>query len=1103
MKKWHGVIRRARVAGLGLFCICVASISILFPARLSAAERETISLAGEWAFKLDPDDNGEEQGWFKRELLHSLELPGSLQEQGFGNEVSLDTNWTGGIKDRSWFEDPRYAPYRQPGNIKVPFWLQPKKHYVGAAWYQKTVRIPSSWHDRRITLMLERPHWKTTVWIDDQRVGSRDSLSAPHRYELEPGVSPGKHRLTIRVDNRMIVNVGQNAHSVSDHTQSNWNGITGDIEMEATDRVWLDDVQVYPEMEDHKARVRITIGNGTAEEVTGQLKLRIPAPGNRKAQPEIEESVDVAVPSEGDTVELEYSLGENARLWDEFDPDLYRLDVDLAASAGENTFKDSTSVDFGMREFGVDGTQFTINGRKTFLRGTLECCIFPRTGYPPTDVASWKRVIRTCQEHGLNHMRFHSWCPPEAAFSAADELGFYLHVECAAWARVGDGKPIDRWIRAEGDRILREYGNHPSFVMLAYGNEPGGPNRRKYLSELVEYWQEKDPRRLYTSAAGWPLIEQSDFHSTAAPRIQQWGEGLRSRLNAKSPETISDFSEFVKNHPDKPTVAHETGQWCAYPNFDEIDKYTGVLKARNFEVFRDFLQANHMGDQWHDFLMASGKLQTICYKEDIESALRTEGLGGFQLLQLHDFPGQGTALVGVLDAFFEPKGYVTAEGFRSFCNSTVPLALMDQRTFTNSDAFQAHIEVAHFGPAPLKETATAWRIESTTGKEVASGTLPARDIPIGNGTELGHIDLPLSDFETPARYTLIVGLQGTDFKNQWDFWVYPDSVNTSLPDEVMVAEKLDEAALEELQSGGKVLLTPPPAAVDTDVKIGFTSIFWNTAWTGGQPPHTLGLLADTAHPALDAFPTEYYSDWQWWELVSRSAAMVLDDMPPGLRPMVQPIHTWFENRRLGLLFEAEVNGGSLVVCSMDLHSDLEGRPVARQMRHSLLDYMAGDAFLPDKVVEVQTIKNLLKQAVLPLRGAIVAVDSEVPGHDALNAIDGDENTIWHTPWENTKPGFPHEITVRLNEPMRIKGFRYVPRQDMSNGRLAKYEMYISDDGESWGKPVATGKFDRGSAAKKIMLKSPQKARFVRLVGLSEVNGNDFASVAEFDVIPAE
>ena len=307
---------------------------------------------------------------------------------------------------------------------------------------------------------------------------------------------------------------------------------------------------------------------------------------------------------------------------------------------------------------------------RSFLRGTLECCIFPLTGYPPTDVDSWKRIIRVCKSHGLNHIRFHSWCPPEAAFVAADELGFYYQVECSAWpnasTNLGNGLPIDEWLYREGERVLDSYSNHPSFLLLAMGNEPGGPERGgKYLGPWVEHFKAKTDRQLVTSGSGWPSIAENEFHVTPGPRIQQWGQGLLSRINAQPPATVADYREFVDGY-DVPVISHEIGQWCVYPNFEEMEKYTGALKPRNFEIFRDLLAKADMADQARDFLMASGKLQALCYKEEIESALRTPGFGGFQLLDLHDFPGQGTALVGVLDPFWDSKPYLSPAEFQPF-----------------------------------------------------------------------------------------------------------------------------------------------------------------------------------------------------------------------------------------------------------------------------------------------------------------------------------------------------------------------------------------------------------------------------------------------------
>ena len=1069
--------------------------------------RAVLSLAGEWRLRLDPDDQGVAEAWFAKDLPDRLRLPGSLQEQGFGNDVAVDTAWTGGINDRSYFTDAKYAPYREPGNVKVPFWLQPEKHYVGPAWYQRTVTVPEAWRGRRIVLFLERCHWTTAVWVDGKAAGSADSLSVPHEYDLTAHLAPGEHRLTVRVDNRMHVDVGRNAHSVSDHTQSNWNGITGRLELRAGPRVWIDDVQVFPDVAKKAARVQVTVGNATGRALAVYADAQASVFG--KALPP---QNDMKFSITGERKELDLCvlpLGDAARLWDEFSPALYGLTVSLRArpldSVEGPVWRATAETTFGLREIATRGTQFVLNGRPIFLRGTLECCIFPLTGYPPTDVDAWKHIIRVCQAHGLNHMRFHSHCPPEAAFTAADELGFYFQVECAAWVNggptVGDGKPIDGWLYAEADRILRAYGNHPSFLLLACGNEPAGPGRgAKYLGPWVTHYKAKDARHLVTSAAGWPIIPENQYHVTPQPRIHHWGGGLGCRLNAKPPETETDYSDFVAKH-DAPVIAHEIGQWCVYPNFDEIAKYTGVLKPKNFEIFRDFLAAAGMADQARDFLMASGRLQVLCYKEEVESALRTAGFGGFQLLDLHDFPGQGTALVGVLDPFWDSKPYVAPAEFRRFCGPTVPLARLPKRIFAAGETLRARIDVSHFGPADLAGAEVRWTLRDAAGKAVGSGALGPLALPTGRLTAVGDVACPLDGVAAPQKLVLTVSVPAADAENDWDVWVYPKQADAAAPAGVHVADRLDDAAVVRLRAGGAVVLLAPPDTVRTDVKIGFSSIFWNTSWTRGQPPHTLGILCDPGHPALAAFPTETHSNWQWSDLVRRGAAMVLDGLPADLRPIVQVVPDWFDPKRLGLAFEARVAGGRLLVCSVDLATGLADRPEARQMRHSLLAYAASKAFAPKHEATLDEVRALLKEPPLLQRlGATTSASSQQRGYEASLAIDGDPKTIWHTTWEPEAVGPPHHLTIDLGKVMPVLGLTYLPRQDMTNGRIATYEIVTSQDGTAWSDPVAAGTWPNTPAMKRVRFKAPVRARFVRLVARSEANGRAWASAAEVDVI---
>lgn len=900
------------------------------------------SLAGSWRFQLDRDDAGVAEQWFSRSLPQRIDLPGSLQARGFGDEVTVETKWTGTLYDQDWYKRPEYQEYTVPGNIRLPFWLQPERHYVGVAWYEREIEIPAGWEGRRVVLFLERPHWETAVWVDGRSVGSDHSLSTPHVYDLGTGLAPGAHRLSIRIDNRVRVPVGLNAHSISDNTQTNWNGIVGRISLLSTSPVWLGGVEVHPDLEGRKAVVVARIGNATGRAGAGTLRV-----GDRE-QP-------VTWDETGGRAEVEIGFGPEVESWDEFNPALQQLSVELTGGGAD----DRRVVTFGMRQVGTEGTRFTVNGRKMYVRGTLDCCIFPLTGYPPTDVESWARIIGICKSHGLNTIRFHSWCPPEAAFVAADQLGFYLQPECAVWARetrLGTGSPLDSWLYQEADRILASYGNHPSFMMLAHGNEPGGGTpQAKYLNAWVAHYKEKDPRRLYVGASNQCPVAEDEFLvdvSAGGKRIrgiQAWKDG--------------DYRDGVAASA-VPVVAHEIGQYCVYPNFDQIPKYTGILKPNNFRIFHDSLAAAGMLDQAEAFVAASGKLQVLCYKEDIEASLRTRGMGGFHLLGLQDFPGQCTAIIGVLDAFWDGKGYLAPEEWRRFSGATVPLARIAKHEWTTGETFTTDVEIAHFGPEPLPQAKPVWRLTNEAGQVVARGALPVRTIPVDNGVPLGRIAVDLRELRAPAAYRLDVALEGTHFENSWWIWLYPSRVDTTPPSEVLVTAKLDEAARARLGEGGRVLLIPEAEELGArHPKGSFTPVFWNTAmWRAlGRLPEyqTLGLLIDPAHPALRAFPTRNHSEWQWADLADRSRALVMNDLPPELRPIVQVIDDWNQNRRLGLVFEVSVGEGKLLVCSSDLRTDLENRPAARQLLRSLLDYAASEQFRPATAVGFEMISRQL------------------------------------------------------------------------------------------------------------------------------------------------
>jgi len=940
--------------------VAVFSYFQLFSSSAAKAQMaQSINLSGQWAFRIDSTDVGETEQWFNKRFSSKIHLPGSLTTNGIGNDITINTPWTGDIVDSSWFFEPQYAKYRKPGNIKVPFWLQPTKYYKGAAWFQKEVNIPASWNQKEIFLFLERCHWQTTVWVDQTKMSSQNSLAAPHEYNLTGQFSPGKHRITICVDNRIKdLNVGVNSHSITDHTQTNWNGIIGSLLLIAKPKLYISDVRLYPDIASKEVVAVIDYKNaGTT--AFGKIKLQA-TNGNKNAEKLPAFLQEQKFEADSGTITIHYSMGSEPLLWDEFQPNVYEMHIDLES----HNLTDKKDVVFGMRKFSAEGTQFSINGRLTFLRGTLECAVTPLTGYPSMDVAYWKHLFSVCKSYGLNHIRFHSWCPPEAAFDAADSSGMYLQIECSSWANqgaeIGSGRPLDQFIYDESNRIVKAFGNHPSFCMMVYGNEPAGKHSTEYLTHFVEYWKNKDARRLYSTAAGWPVIKESDYNSTPDPRIQHWGAGLNSVINSKPPQTAYDWRSVIAKWK-QPTVSHEIGQWCVFPDFKEIPKYTGILKAKNFEIFRDFLTEHGMGKLADSFLLASGKLQTLCYKADIEAALRTPGFGGFQLLGLNDFPGQGTALVGVVNVFWEDKGYITGNEYSRFCNPVVPLVRLPKMVYLNTDSLSVPVEIANFGPKPLENTVPRWTIKDDKGKLLFAGTLKQTSIPLGNGIFLGNITQSLASIDKPSMLTLSVSVNGHE--NDWTIFVYP-AAPKPIHSDVYITHILDDKAVGLLNNGGKVLLTFAKGTVDSSkggkIPVGFSSIFWNTAWTHGQPPHTLGILCNPKNPALQYFPTHYYSDYQWWDAMSHSNVIILDSVSKKLQPIVRVIDDWVISRPMGLLFECKVGKGKLLVSGIDLLTDAGKRPEARQLLYSLKKYMMSSAFNPAVDVSLNKIQSLYR-----------------------------------------------------------------------------------------------------------------------------------------------
>lgn len=935
---------------------------------------QSIDLSGTWQFQIDREGKGVEEKWYQANYRMNdvITLPASMPQQLKGDDISVDTRWVGSLYDSSYFYNPYMAKYRNPGKeMKLQFFLTPDKHYVGKAWYKRTVTLPEDEAVPMYTLYLERPHITTEVWVNGEKVeGVQKSLSVPHVFYLYGLLKPGENTIAICVDNDPeTVKVGQDSHSVTDQTQGDWNGIVGKVELRPFNSI--DEVKVYPDIDSKAARVHLEMLDCKPRQ---QVIVSLKATAFNTDKQHVVESKPVEVVLNDSRVvpcDITLQMGDGMLLWDEFHPQLYRLEVVVKAKDGAVCRKETV---FGMRKLEIKNKMFYLNGHEILLRGTVENCDFPNTGYPPTDVDSWLKVFKTCKSFGLNHMRFHSYCPPEAAFMAADLTGFYLQPEGPSWpnhgVRLGRGEPIDKYLMDESVAIVNEYGNHPSFTFYAFGNEPAGdwvPWSTKHVAEMKAY----DPRHLYCGfsvGGGWAWQPGSEYAVKAGARgLNEW--------TRSAPESVMTFENNISMYNGKdmpntpitmPFVSHETGQWCAFPNFDEISKYTGVNKAKNFEIFRDLLRDNGMESRAHDFMMASGKLQTLCYKAEIERTLRTPKYAGYQLLSLNDYSGQGTALVGVTDVFFDKKGYCDENQFGEFCAPIVPLAKFPKFTYQTNETLEVDVELSQFSDKEMKGVTPQWVLAEEEQTPYATGNLPTRDLPIGGNINLGHISVPLSKMDKAAKMTLTVTIPGTNAKNNWDVWVYPTRDERAVqydkkgePKGVYVTDSLDEKAMKTLKKGGNVLICAAgKVTYGKEVVQQFTPVFWNTSWFKMRPPHTTGLFVENTHSIFDLFPTDYHSDIQWWELVNRAQVMQFTDFPKDFQPLVQSIDTWFVSRKIGMLFEANVGRGKLVMTSMDITNNLDERIVARQMWESILVYMQSEKFKPQWTIDAQLVADL-------------------------------------------------------------------------------------------------------------------------------------------------
>ena len=1055
-----------------------------------------IKQSGIWQFRLDPSDIGESEHWEQQEFTQTIEIPGILQAQGYGDKITKNTEWVQSLYDRRWYDREEYRIWEKLADhgtadereISVPFLCQPPRHYTGKAWYRTTFCVKGEKNGWFYRLFMECTRWKTTAWVDGIRKGSAMGLCAPHEIDLGC-LTAGEHVLTVCVDNGWQLPYRPDGHGVSDALGVTWNGMVGAVVLQEKPPVELHRMELYPDAGTMCVRVKLTVENHTDQRQNVGISV---CPVCRKNLCEHGDNIDWDTEWKTEQVWAEPGTNYFERMvfypqdtlrWDEFTPHLERI-------AAKVTAEDILEADFGFRTAETKDGLFQINGRPTYFRGTHFGGDYPETGYPRTDAAFWDNMMQVLKKWGLNFIRMHSYCPPEAAFEAADRAGIYLQIECGMWNNFTPGAEMTEILNRETERILQAFGNHPSFVLFSPSNEPG-KRWPDVLLNWVSEWKKKDGRRLYTAQSGWPYPQEpKDIDGVDYVYFHRSGYGIEpgGTIRGRQGWNGRDYRKSLEGIR-YPVICHELGQWCSYPDFQIIDRMDGYLQPGSYRIYREIAKEHGVLEQNPEFVFNSGRLQTAMYKEDLEANFRTPHMYGFELLDLHDYLGQGSALVGVLNTYWEEKGYVSAKEWREFCGPTVILARIPKKVYTTDETFSCTLELCHFGSGPLTGKALNWSFEAKDGEILQKGHFDCGQIPIGKGTQIGEVAVSLRDAKREGGYifrtwltgkgnagTVPGGIPDADaVTNYWNLWIY--QAGSGAPAAGVVETENWEEALQELRDGKRVVFYPPLASLGYEnPSLRFYPVFWN-AQMGPSYARGMGLVCRKDHPALAGFETEAWGGWQWEEIMEHAKGICMEQFPKELKPIVQPIDDWNRSLRLGMVVECKVGAGSLLFVSAELKPNGEKRPAAAALRQSLLTYARSDAFSPEVSISEEMLLGLRFHPSVMKQWQVSAVCSDRDGvidADLTPMLEGNPEQVFRAAGR-----YPFTIEFTMPKPHRIEGLVYMPRQNerQHEGDICGYCVEVWEQ-DGW-KMAAEGKLCSSFAPKTIRFAETKTADRIR------------------------
>lgn len=887
----------------------------------------TIDLSGNWQCAIEG-------------MSAPIAIPGTLDESGIGFPD---------VGGKKWHPDTDLngALYQVDQGIQTR--LTRVVTHEGPAHISRMLdwEVPAG---KRIFIDVERSrHLTLTVNGREAAAVGERSVSTPYTFEVT-GLMTGHDEIAFTADNSYpgwphdaIVF----SSAATDETQTNWNGLLGYVRVRVEEKNFIQAVRVYPHGDEADVCVDVNVSEPlmTTLSITSDALL-MDADVDVLAEPGIHEIRSFAL-----------SLNIGDQHWDEGCGILHELTVAIPGS--------EKTVRFGIRDFRAENGFLTLNGRRIFLRSETNCCVFPETGHAPMDVASWKKILATYRSYGVNCMRFHSHTPPEAAFIAADEMGMLMQPELGHWNPETAFETDESFNYYVGEAVgtLKHLANHPSFVMFTLGNELACHDLgHQRMESILTLMQAMDSTRLYGCASnahyGWYGHEgRSDFYTSTNlghHQLRATYAEMQGYLNHRYPNAANSYDDamaHVREVCDKPVFSFEVGQFEVLPDFAEIDDFKGVTRAVNYEIIRDRVAQKGLMDIWPRMVEATGEIANLCYREEIEAALRTEQFSGISLLGIQDFPGQGTALVGMLNAHLQPKPYAFAqpERFRAFFRDALPLAQLNRYTYEAGEMLIVPVRMANYG----REDVTAAPQWSLMGDGFSRcGTLSAATAKVGGLSELGEIRVPLDGISDAAKLTLTIRMG--EAVNCYPLWVYPP-VQPVCPDNVHECRALDDEALAVLRAGGTVFLAPDSTAetIPGSIQAQFSTDFWSVG-TFPKQSGAMGQLIDDAHPIFRHFPTEKWSSWQWWPMATQRAML----LPRRMEAIITEMDSYAYLRPMAKLMACTCEGGRLLVSAMGLHN-LQQYPEARALLQGIYAWLAEEPVMPAQALTAEEVRAII------------------------------------------------------------------------------------------------------------------------------------------------